>query len=173
MTPAVNWSTGQAFSQWLVPTNEVVLDWVARFLGPVAVTYEAGPTRFALARAFTAAGVRCEVVAASTLERPPGDRVKTDRRDARRLTRLLHIGEATGITIPTVAQEDARDLAREAYRASWPGPGRRSPSPTTASSLSPRTGSGSTSRSPQRPRPRSGTRPYRRPLTLPAQAAPT
>lgn len=116
---AVDWSTGQAFSERLVPTNEVVLDWVARLPGPVAVTYEAGPTGFGLARAFAAAGVRCEVVAPSKLERPPGDRVKTDRRDARRLARLLHIGEVTGIRVPTIAEEDARDLvrAREAARA--------------------------------------------------------
>jgi transposase len=76
------------------------------------VTYEAGPTEFGLARALAAAGIRCEVVAPSKLERPPGDRVKTDRRDARRLARLLHIGELTGIRIPTVIEEDARDLVR-------------------------------------------------------------
>src|SRR5204862_196295 len=71
-----------------------------------------GPTGFGLARAFGSAGVRCEVVAPSKLERPPGDRVKTDRRDARRLARLLHIGEICGIGIPSVIQEDARDLVR-------------------------------------------------------------
>jgi len=89
-----------------------VLGWVARLPGPVAVTYEAGPTGFGLARAFTAAGVRCEVFAPSKLERPPGDRIKTDRRDARRMARLLHIGEITGIRVPTEAEEDARDLFR-------------------------------------------------------------
>ena len=52
--------------------------------GPVAVTYEAGPTGFGLAKACAAAGVRCVVVAPSKVERPPGDRIKTDRRDARR-----------------------------------------------------------------------------------------
>jgi transposase len=115
---AVDWSSGQVFSDRLVPANEVVLAWVARLPGPVAVTYEAGPTGFGLARAFAAVGIRCEVVAPSKLERPPGDRVKTDRRDARRLARLLHIGEITGIRVPTVAEEDARDLvrAREAVR---------------------------------------------------------
>jgi hypothetical protein len=46
-----------------------------------------------LARALGAAGIRCVVVAPSKLERPPGDRVKTDRRDAARPARLLHIGE--------------------------------------------------------------------------------
>jgi transposase len=116
---AVDWSNGQVFSQRLVPVDSEVLAWVARLPGPVAATYEAGPTGFGLARAFAAAGIRCEVVAPSKLERPPGDRVKTDRRDARRLARLLHIGELTGIRIPTVVEEDARDLvrAREAARA--------------------------------------------------------
>jgi transposase len=88
----------------------------------VAVTYEAGPTGFGLARALRTANVRCEVVAPSKLERPPGDRVKTDRRDARRLCRLLHVGEiddAGAVRVPTQVQEDARDLvrAREAVRA--------------------------------------------------------
>ncbi len=116
---AVDWSTGQVFSQRLTPAHTEVLSWVAALPGPVAVTYEAGPTGFGLARAFATAGVRCEVVAPSKLERPPGDRVKTDRRDARRLARLLHIGEITGIRVPTEAQESARDLirAREAARA--------------------------------------------------------
>jgi transposase len=58
-------------------------------------------------------------VAPSKLERPPGDRVKTDRRDAERLARLLHIGELPGVRVPTVAEEAARDLvrAREDARA--------------------------------------------------------
>jgi transposase len=116
---AVDWSTGQLFSRRLVPDDGEVLGWVATLPGPVAVTYEAGPTGFGLARAFAAAGIRCAVVAPSKLERPPGDRVKTDRRDARRLARLLHIGEVGAIRIPTVVEEDARDLvrAREAARA--------------------------------------------------------
>jgi transposase len=109
---AVDWQTGQVFSRRLVPDNQELLAWVVTLPGPVAVTYEAGPTGFGLARAFAAAGVRCVVVAPSKLERPPGDRIKTDRRDARRLGRLLHIGEITGIRVPTEAEEDARDLFR-------------------------------------------------------------
>jgi transposase len=61
------------------------------------VAYEAGPTGFDLARALVAVGVRCEVVAPSKLERPAGDRVKTDRRDAERLARLLRIGELVSV----------------------------------------------------------------------------
>jgi transposase len=109
---AVDWASGQVVSRRLVPAPGEVLAWVAALPGPVAVTYEAGPTGFGLARAFAAAGIRCEVIAPSKLERPPGDRVKTDRRDARRMARLLHIGEITGIRVPTVVEEDARDLFR-------------------------------------------------------------
>ena len=116
---AVDWRTGQVFSQRLVPVNDQVLAWVGRLPGPVAVTYEAGPTGFGLARAFAGAGVRCVVVAPSKLERPAGDRVKTDRRDARRLAHLLHIGELPGVRVPSEAEEHARDLvrAREDVRA--------------------------------------------------------
>jgi transposase len=109
---AIDWQTGQAFSRRLIPANEQVLAWVSTLPGLVAVTYEAGPTGFGLARAFAAAGIRCEVFAPSKLERPPGDRIKTDRRDARRAARLLHIGEIPGIRVPTVVEEDARDLFR-------------------------------------------------------------
>jgi len=116
---AVDWQTGQVFTDVLVPASAEVLSWVGRLPGPAAATYEAGPTGFGLARAFASAGIRCVVVAPSKLERPPGDRVKTDRRDARRLAHLLHIGEVPGVRVPTVAEEDARDLvrARDAVRA--------------------------------------------------------
>jgi transposase len=109
---AVDWETGQVFSARLVPAHEEVIAWVRRLPGPAAVTYEAGPTGFGLARACQGAGIDCLVVAPSMLERPGGDRVKTDRRDARRLARLLHIGELPGVRVPTVAEEHARDLVR-------------------------------------------------------------
>jgi transposase len=96
----------------LSPKTAAIVDWVAGLPGPVAVTYEAGPTGFGLARALDAAGVRCVVVAPSKLERPPGDRVKTDRRDAERLARLLRIGELPGVRVPTETEEAARDLVR-------------------------------------------------------------
>ena len=80
--------------------------------GPVAVTYEAGPTGFGLARALTAAGIGCEVAAPSKLIRPAGDRVKTDVRDAAHLARLLHLGQITAVTVPTATQEAVRDLVR-------------------------------------------------------------
>jgi transposase len=80
--------------------------------GPVAVAYEAGPTGFGLARFLTGQGIQCWVAAPSKLQRPSGDRVKTDKRDARHLARLLHLGEIVAVTVPSVEQEAARDLVR-------------------------------------------------------------
>jgi transposase len=80
--------------------------------GPVAVTYEAGPTGFGLARFLRERGIDCRVAAPSKLQRPAGDRVKTDARDALHLARLLHLGEVVEVNVPTVAQEAARDLVR-------------------------------------------------------------
>ena len=99
-------------TQRVAPQTDAIVAWVLELPGPVAVTYEAGPTGFGLARALAAAGVRCEVVAPSKLERPPGDKVKTDRRDAERLARLLRIGELPAVRVPSEAEEAARDLVR-------------------------------------------------------------
>lgn len=76
------------------------------------VCYEAGPTGFGLHRLLTSMGVACEVVAPSLVPRSPGDRVKTDRRDCRRLARLHRAGELTAIRVPTPQEEAVRDLCR-------------------------------------------------------------
>jgi transposase len=78
----------------------------------VRVVYEAGPTGFALARALTAAGIECVVAAPGKIERPSQDRVKTDRRDAERLVRLLMIGGLHPVRVPTPEEEALRDLVR-------------------------------------------------------------
>ena len=104
--------TGELFERRLTPDHQEILQWARGLPGPVAVTYEAGPTGFVLARFLLAAGVMCVVAAPSKLQRPSGDRVKTDTRDARHLARLLHLGEITEVTIPSVEQEAARDLVR-------------------------------------------------------------
>ena len=75
---AIDDEAGEIRTQRVSPKTEAIVEWVLAQPGPVAVTYEAGPTGFGLARALAAAGVRCEVVAPSKLERPPGDKVKTD-----------------------------------------------------------------------------------------------
>jgi transposase len=80
--------------------------------GPVRVAYEAGPTGFGLARALEAAGVGCVVAAPGKIERPASDRVKTDRRDAERLLRLLMIGGLHPVRVPTPGEEALRDLVR-------------------------------------------------------------
>ncbi len=74
--------------------------------------YEAGPTGCDLQRQLTSMGVRCDVVAPSLIPKGSGDRVKTDRRDARRLAGLHRAGELTPIAVPTPAQEGVRDLCR-------------------------------------------------------------
>ena len=60
------------FRARLVPAPAEVIGWVGSLPGPVAVVYESGPTGFGLARALTAAGVRCRVAASSKLQRPGG-----------------------------------------------------------------------------------------------------
>ncbi len=107
--------TGELIERMVSPVTERVVafvDEVAAGHGTVLVTYEAGPTGYGLARALQAAGHGCQVAAPSKLLRPAGDRVKTDRRDAVLLARLARNEDIVAVTIPTVAQESARDLVR-------------------------------------------------------------
>lgn len=85
-----------------------------RFAEPARVLacYEAGPTGYELARFLSSLGVRCEVVAPSLIPVAPGHKVKTDKRDARRLALLLRGGQLSAIRVPTVAEEGVRDLCR-------------------------------------------------------------
>ena len=71
-----------------------------------------GPTGYGLARACEAAGIACTVAAPSKIARASGDRVKTDRRDAERLARLLRLGELVPVRVPEPYEEAARDLVR-------------------------------------------------------------
>jgi transposase len=116
---AIDGVTGELFQTRLTPAHDHILDWLRSLPGPVAIAYEAGPTGFWLYRAVTAAGIRCAVAAPSTLQRPSGDRVKTDARDAVHPARLLRLDEITAVSVPTLNQEAARDLvrAREDCRA--------------------------------------------------------
>ena len=88
------------------------VEWLQQFPGPVRVAYEAGPTGYGLARACAAAGIACTVAAPSKIQRAPADRVKTDRRDAERLARLLRLGELVAVRVPEPHEEAARDLVR-------------------------------------------------------------
>ena len=76
------------------------------------VVYEAGPCGFVIWRHLTAQGVSCEVVAPSSIPKRPGDRVKTDRRDAMMLARLSRSGDLTAVRVPGAADEAVRDLVR-------------------------------------------------------------
>lgn len=80
--------------------------------GPVAACYEAGVSGYDLYRQITALGVACQVVAPGLTPRRPGQRIKTDRRDAAKLVRLFRAGELTPIHVPDEAEEGVRDLLR-------------------------------------------------------------
>ena len=74
--------------------------------------YEAGPCGYWLHRYLTRQGIECQIVAPSLIPRKSGDRVKTDRRDALQLARLLRAGELTAIHVPGIEDEAIRDLSR-------------------------------------------------------------
>ena len=80
--------------------------------GAVVAAYEAGPCGYALQRQLDALGVACVVVAPSLIPVKPGERVKTDRRDARKLATLLQAGMLTEVHPPSLEEEALRDLAR-------------------------------------------------------------
>jgi transposase len=80
--------------------------------GPVRATYEAGPTGYGLARALEGSGVSCVVAAPGKIPRGATERVKTDRRDAEHLVRLLLAGKLHPVRVPGPAEEALRDLVR-------------------------------------------------------------
>jgi transposase len=94
--------------------DEMVRRLVARFGDPrrVWACYEAGPTGYDLARRLRSVGMHCEVVAPSLIPTRAGDRIKTDRRDARRLGELFRAGQLTAVAVPGEAEEAVRDLCR-------------------------------------------------------------
>jgi transposase len=82
-------------------------------LGPtVRAVYEAGPSGFGLARAARDRGIDVRVAAPGSIPKAPADRVKTDRRDAVALARLMRSGDLTSIYVPRVEDEALRDLSR-------------------------------------------------------------
>src|ERR671931_148548 len=87
-----------------------VVAFLAGFGGGVRAVYEAGPTGFGLARAARERGIDLRVVSPGQIPKRPADRVKTDRKDAERLVRLLAAGELRFAHVPTIEQERFRDL---------------------------------------------------------------
>ena len=116
---ALDRETGEILRQSLAADDAGIAEWVSGLPGPVLVVYEAGPTGFGLARLLVDTGIECLVAAPSKLQRPSGDRVKTDARDAEHLARLALLGQITPVRVPGHADEAARDLvrAREDVRA--------------------------------------------------------
>jgi hypothetical protein len=80
--------------------------------GPARAGSEAGPLGYEPQRQLAAWGLPCEVIAPSLIPRRPGDRIKTDTRDAQKLVTLYRSDELTPLRIPTPAEEAARDLGR-------------------------------------------------------------
>jgi transposase len=95
-------------------TERAIRRFIDRLGGPegLAVCYEAGPGGFALWRLLTKIGVACDVVAPSLIPRRPGERVKTDRRDAKKLVGLYRAGRLRFVHPPTAELEGLRDLLR-------------------------------------------------------------
>jgi transposase len=73
---AIDGFTGELFQRKLTPSFDHITSWMSGLQGPVAVTYEAGPTGFGLYRHLAAVGIRCEVVAPSKLQEPAGERAQ-------------------------------------------------------------------------------------------------
>jgi len=112
LAATVDSESGELVTRRLPGRTSDVVAFCAGLPGPVRVAYEAGPTGFGLARALEAAGVGCVIAAPGKIERPSSDRVKTDKRDAERLLRLLMIGGLHAVRVPSVVEEALRDLVR-------------------------------------------------------------
>lgn len=108
--------TGRPEAYGIIANDPVAIRKLVRALGGskahLVAAYEAGPTGFVIQRQLARLGVECVVAAPSLMPRPAGDRVKTDRRDAQLLARLLRSGDLTPVWIPDEAQEALRDLVR-------------------------------------------------------------
>jgi transposase len=105
---------GQVELAQLENSEKAIRRLIGRLGGPegLAVCYEAGPCGYQLYRLLASIGVACDIVAPSLTPVRPGDRVKTDSRDARKLARLYRAGELSFVRPPTPQQEGLRDLVR-------------------------------------------------------------
>ena len=109
---AVRLGSGEVFRARLTAGPAATIDWLRSLPGPVRAVYEAGPTGFGLARAARAAGIEMMVCAPGAIPRQPGDRVKTDARDALKLARLHAAGQLRAVGVPEPELEALRDLVR-------------------------------------------------------------
>jgi transposase len=109
---AIDTMTGELTRVRFGAGTEAPVAWLAQLRGPVRACYEAGPTGFGLYRAATAAGIAMQVIAPGKTPRGPSDRVKTDRKDAELLARLLLAGSLTRVVVPAPEVEAAREMTR-------------------------------------------------------------
>jgi transposase len=109
---AIDSMTGELTRLRFGPGIEGSLAWLAELPGPVRACYEAGPTGYGLYRAATAVGIGMQVIAPGKTPRGPADRVKTDRKDAELLARLLLAGSLTRVVVSPPEVEAARELTR-------------------------------------------------------------
>jgi transposase len=109
---AINVMTGELRREKFGPGLDAPLAWLGELPGPVRACYEAGPTGFGLYRAAVAAGIGMQVIAPGKTPRGPSDRVKTDRKDAELLARLLLAGSLTRVVVPPPEVEAAREMTR-------------------------------------------------------------
>ena len=106
---------GEVRSLGIIPNREESIRRLVKKLGPperLQACYEAGPTGYVVYWQLTSLGVKCEVVAPTLVPVKPGDRVKTDRRDARKLAQSYRSGDLTPVWVPDEAHEALRDLVR-------------------------------------------------------------
>lgn len=108
----LEFATGElTFRRVTGPPSEII-GYLQTLPGSVLATYEAGPMGYGLARAAAELGLDVRVCAPGSILRRPHERIKTDRRDAERLARLLAAGELSFVRVPSIEEESFRDLAR-------------------------------------------------------------
>jgi transposase len=105
-------ATGEVESRRFSGRPHELLEWLETVEPPWRAVYEAGPTGYGLARRAAERGLDVAVCAPGHIARRPGDRVKTDKRDALRLARLLAAGDLTLVAVPPIEHEQVRDLVR-------------------------------------------------------------
>ena len=109
---AVWLGSGEVFRAQIAGSPTEAIGWLRTLPAPVRAVYEAGPTGFGLARAARAAGIEMMVCSPGAIPRQPGDRVKTDKRDALKLARLHAAGQLRAVLVPDLPLEGLRDLVR-------------------------------------------------------------
>jgi transposase len=109
---AIEVATGELRRARFGGGSEELVGWLAGLPQPLRGCYEAGPTGFSLYRAALAAGLDVCVIAPSKTPRAPGDRIKSDHKDAELLARLLLAGQLKEVSVPSESLEAARHLSR-------------------------------------------------------------